>query len=91
MKTLLLEFIENALCDVSEIHVKMKTQDLLEQEIMLIRKMAGKDCTRFVRMMDKVAVRHVFKNHGDEVRERLRGQLPIVIEDFLLVEIILVE
>ena len=36
MKTLLLEFIENALCDVSEIHVKMKTQDLLEQEIMLI-------------------------------------------------------
>jgi len=44
-----------------------------------------------VRMMDKVAVRHVFKNHGDEVRERLRGQLPIVIEDFLLVEIILIE
>ena len=53
--------------------------------------MAGKDCTRFVRTMDKFAVRHVFKNHGDEVRERLRGQLPIVIEDFLLVEIILVE
>lgn len=91
MKTLILDFIHNALADHSEIHVKLKIQDLSEDELLIVSNMVGQDCSGFVRTMDKFAVRHVFKNHGNEKRERMRGQLPIVKGDFLLIEIIVAE
>ncbi|MFN0174525.1 MAG: hypothetical protein ACKVU0_07765 [Saprospiraceae bacterium] len=89
METNLFEFIENALGDLPETHLKIKVGDLSNQDLMLISSLAGKDCIGFIRTMDKFAVRHVFKNHSDEARERLRGQLPISIEDFLLIEIVI--
>ncbi len=89
METNLYAFIENSICDLSEIHLKMKIGDLSNQDLMLISNLAGKDCFGFIRTVDKFAVRHVFKNHGHETRERLRGQLPVVIEDFLLIEVII--
>ncbi len=51
----------------------------------------GKDCSGFVRTIDKFAIRHVFKNHGNEGKERSRGQFPIGKEDFLLIETVIHE
>jgi len=57
----------------------------------ILKMLTGKDCSGFVRTMDKFAIRHVFKNHGDEEKERSRGQFPIFKEDFLFVETIIIE
>ncbi len=86
-----LEFIQNALGDNSEIHVKLEKGRLQVKDLVLLKTLTGKDCSGFVRTLDKFAVRHVFKNHSDEGKERSRGQLPIVQEDFLLIEIVVSE
>ena len=91
MEAEVLEFIQNALGDNSEIHVKLEKGRLQEKDLMLVKALTGKDCSGFVRTLDKFAVRHVFKNHGDEGKERSRGQFPIAQEDFLLIEIVVNE
>ena len=91
MKAGLLEFIENSLADNSEIHVKLKTGHLQERNLMLLKALTDRDCSGFVRTIDKFAIRHVFKNHGHAGKERSRGQFPIDKEDFLLIETVVFE
>ncbi len=87
MEAQILLFIEHALADISEVHLKLEIERLPENETQLFQKLTGKDLSGFVRTIDKFAVRHVFKNHGELEKERLRGQIPIEKSDFLLIKI----
>ncbi len=54
-----------------------------EEDAARIQKATGLDVTGYVYALSAYAVRHIIKKHGDE-RERLRGQEPVLYDDFLL-------
>lgn len=46
-----------------------------------VKSVTGIDVTDFVHGIDEVAVRHIFKHHGDDVTESLRNQVAVTKED----------
>ncbi|MBL7802379.1 MAG: hypothetical protein JNL02_01490 [Saprospiraceae bacterium] len=87
MKTLL-EFIQSALLSNGQQTLKWVMHELEDTEVEKLKQMIGLDLQGFKRKIDTNAVRHVFKKHGNEEAELKRGQIGIVQEDFLLIEVV---
>ena len=59
-----------------------EVKELLENEL-------GKSVAGFVFQIDIYAIKHIFKEHGDEKKEAIRGQIAIKDDDiFLLIDVL---
>lgn len=57
----------------------------------LIEAFIGVNLVGTERIMETSAIRHTIKNHGSPIKEALRGQIAVTIDDFLKVPLILRE
>jgi len=57
---------------------------VLPEAVLLVQRDAGLNIYGYSHIMDTDSIRHIIKSHGDN-KEVLRGQVPLVREDFFLV------
>ncbi|MBC7774874.1 MAG: hypothetical protein H7246_05490 [Phycisphaerae bacterium] len=86
MKTTLFDFIDSALADKTNAKLVFEFYELNAEQAVPILELSGIDLTGYRRVLDNFAVRHIFKNHANHKTESLRGQIGVVVEDFLLIE-----
>jgi hypothetical protein len=86
MDETLLPFINAALTDKTNSKMIFEFHSLSEGQVVMLLEKTGHDLQGYKRVLDSFAVRHVFKNHGNDKTEALRGQIGVVAEDFLLIE-----
>ncbi|MFN0033903.1 MAG: hypothetical protein ACKVUS_02480 [Saprospiraceae bacterium] len=86
MENPLLNFIEHALAEKTNAKLIFEFHELDSEQAAALLELSGLDLTGYHRVVDSFAVRHIFKNHGNDKTELLRGQIGVVREDFLLIE-----
>jgi hypothetical protein len=57
---------------------------ITEQEAAIIKNTKGLNVSGFSRTIDNSGINHCFSHHGS-IRELLRGQIPVIESDFLLI------
>lgn len=85
MEDALQSFVILAISEKTNQMWKLELPKLTDEEVRVLSEKAGLDLSGYRRVIDNFGVRHAVKNHGNEDRELLRGQLAIQPEDFLLI------
>lgn len=91
MEEPLLQFVHLALQNTSNDKEMFKFELLDDDTVNRILGISGHLLSDYRRVMDTFAVRHIFKNHGDEARESQRGQIAVLPEDFVLISALLTQ
>lgn len=86
MDNTILHFIQEAFADKTNSKMIFEFHALSEEQVAVLLEKTGYDLTGYRRVLDSFAVRHIFKNHGNDKTEALRGQIGVVEADFLLIE-----
>lgn len=68
------------------IKVDATINKISSKDAILIKLKIGIDLTNYVRKIDFYGISHVLKNHGNFYKETKRGQIPVKLRDFELVE-----
>jgi hypothetical protein len=82
----LLNFVDAALADKTNAKMIFEFYELDAGQVAVLLEQSGHGLEGYRRVLDSFAVRHIFKQHGNDKTESLRGQIGIVREDFLLIE-----
>lgn len=82
----LLHFIQAAFADKTNSKMVFEFHVLSEKQVAALLQKTGHDLTGYRRVLDSFAVRHIFKNHGNDKTEALRGQIGVIETDFMLIE-----
>lgn len=85
MKKEIQELVQFAISSKNSENKKVQISIVDEQESNIIKLKTGLSLIGFVRVVDKFAINHTIKKHGDAVQEKLRGQIAITNEDFELI------
>lgn len=91
MESALLNFVESAIREKTNLLRKLELGKLTDEEVRHLSGMADVDLTGFHRIIDNFGIRHALKKHGNEIRETLRGQIAIESNDFVLILIIVAD
>ena len=86
MKDPLLDFVDAALADKTNAKMIFEFYELDAGQVAVLLEQSGHGLEGYRRVLDSFAVKHIFKNHGNDKTELLRGQIGVVREDFLLIE-----
>ena len=68
---------EDAICIIRKVSAR---------EAEIIKAVTGKETAGYVHIIDRSSVVHTIKKHGNEEKERSRGQIAVSIADFELAE-----
>lgn len=91
MEDLMLQFVYLALSNMNNDKQVFEFGALTDDEVSRLFKLTGVALSGYRRVIDNFAVRHVFKNHGDEKKETQRGQIAVSPDDFNLISLILIQ
>jgi hypothetical protein len=91
MNTDLLELVEYAFGNTSNELKTIKLYDLGEEEILFLEKLLIGTFTGFKRTIDNYAIVHTHNKHGQESKEISRGQIAVLLDDYLIIPEILRE
>ncbi len=81
-------FVEKILNDNSNQQFEFSLGLISDSDIKKIKNL-GFDTSNFERLIDTYAIKHTFKHHGDFYKEKNRGQINVITEDFNLIPLIL--
>ena len=81
----IIDFASKSLQDKPQIMEKLQLGELTKSEIEQIEALTGIDLQNYQRVIDNYAIRHTIKKHGSESTEKPRGQMPVNVEDFGLI------
>ena len=81
----LLELVEYSFSDASNKLRTIKIHYLDEWEISLLESLLSGILEGFKRTIDNYAIIHTHNKHGQEKKEISRGQVPVVMTDYLLI------
>lgn len=83
------ELVEFVINDQSNRRAYTRLPSLTGQEAQTIKSLTGIAVPGYSRIIDSYAVKHIFKNHGNALREAKRGQIAVTPLDIEQVEYIL--
>lgn len=76
------KLVEFTLTAPKEKNLVVNLGELKPHEVVAIEKTTGIDLTGYIHVIDRFAVGHTLKVHGDEKEESLRGQIAVTPADF---------
>jgi valyl-tRNA synthetase len=85
MKKEIQELVEFATTDKSSKNKVLNFGKLDIGEIQLLKLKTNLDFTGYSRIIDKSGINHAIKQHGNEIKEKARGQVAINKNDFVLI------
>ena len=85
MNTDLLELVEYTFSDASNKLKTIKLHDLESQEILFLENLLLEKFAGFKRTIDNYAIIHTHNKHGQANKEISRGQIAVLVSDYLLI------
>ena len=85
MNTDLLELVEYAFSDASNKLKTIKLHDLGSQEMSFLENLLSGKFIGFKRTVDNYAIVHTHNKHGQSSKEISRGQIAVLVNDYLLI------
>lgn len=85
MNSDLLELVEYSFADISNKLRTIKLHDLYEHEIIFLETLLSVKLAGFKRTIDNYAIVHTHNKHGQESKEISRGQIAVLLSDYLLI------
>ena len=85
MNTDLLELVKYAFSDVSNKLKTIKLHDLESQEISFLENLLSGKFAGYKRTIDNYAIVHTHNKHGQASKEISRGQIAVLVSDYLLI------
>ncbi len=85
----ILHLISFALSDNTSLNSVLSIGSVSQEQADAIQQAAAIDVTGYEFVIDKSAVKHAFKQHGNSITEANRGQIAITTDDFIQIPAIL--
>ena len=85
------KFIEKVLNIKSNELQKYSLGKLSNQQMKQVKEATGLDLRNYTRTIDSFGINHVLKKHGDHNKEKKRGQIAVIPEDFQKIKEMLIK
>lgn len=89
MKNKIKELVQFARTRKNAINRYVEIDKVTDKEAALIKLKTELDVKGYTHIIDKSAINHTLKHHGNDKQEKLRGQIAVTENDFLLIPEIL--
>ena len=79
------DLIRFTITSKSNVNKKATIETVGEEEAKQLKAITEEDLFGFIHTVDAYSIKHILKQHGNQAKEQLRGQVAVTINDFYLI------